>query len=130
MNIGQAIYDRRLSDERHVEFSMFFRQGYYGDKDAQFAFGAIDNLQIAADFDTRTAEIWFEDTYEWHPSFRVYGCPEVQKRDTHFLHAAMVQMKTRGAADFQMHVEVTFQMSLFPAATGNVPSDNGFRFPK
>src|SRR5262245_59778349 len=62
-----------------------------------------------------TVEIWFEDTYEWHPPYTGYGCPEKKPRGTHFGHAALVQMKTRGAQDFQMRGKATFPMKIFPA---------------
>ena len=64
-------------------------------------------------------EIWFEDTYEWHPTYKLYTNPVCNdplkgKRDTVFLHAAMVQMKTRGAADYTMRGRAMFDIKLFP----------------
>jgi hypothetical protein len=86
----------------------------YGDNDARQSFGTIDRLDVAADFLMSTVEIWFEDTYEWHPTYHPYKCPEPAKRDTHFLHAALVQMKLRGADDFQMRGKASFKMDIFP----------------
>jgi hypothetical protein len=69
-----------------------------------------------------TVDVWFEDTYEWHPPFSQYTkpqrCPDIgtpgAKRDTNFGHAALVQMKTRGAQDYQMRGRATFKLSIFP----------------
>jgi hypothetical protein len=67
---------------------------------------------------------WFEDTYEWHPTYSQYTvpfvCPNTNaekqvQRDTLFLHAAMVQMKRNGAKDFQMRGNATFPMEIFSA---------------
>jgi hypothetical protein len=99
-----------------------FEQGMFSDGDAQFSFGAIDKLEAAADFVMGTVEVWFEDTYEWHPPYSQYTkpqrCPDIgtpgAKRDTNFGHAALVQMKTRGAKDFQMRGRASFPMNLFP----------------
>ena len=99
-----------------------FEQLMFGDSDAQFSFGAIDNLEAAADFIMGTVEVWFEDTYEWHPPYSQYTkpqrCPDRNtpgaKRDTNFGHAALVQMKTRGAKDFQMRGRASFPINIFP----------------
>ena len=120
--IAKRIRSKRRNNESNVRVMFTFEQLSFGDGDAQFSFGAIDNLEAAADFVMGTVDVWFEDTYEWHPPYSQYTkpqrCPDIgtpgAKRDTNFGHAALVQMKTRGAKDFQMRGRATFPMKLFP----------------
>ena len=94
----------------------------YDNEDIQDSFGTIDKLDVYADFIKGTIELWFEDTYEWHPTYSQYTqplvCPNTNvtgqvNRETTFLHAAMVQMKKKGARDFQMRGNATFLMKIF-----------------
>jgi|APLak6261659120_1056016.scaffolds.fasta_scaffold01413_1 hypothetical protein len=120
--IAKRIREKRWGTESPVSVMFTFEQGFYGNNDARQCFGAIDNLEVKADFVNGTVEIWFEDTYEWHPPYSQYTkpqrCPDIgtpgAKRDTNFGHAALVQMKTRGAKDFQMRGKASFPMKLFP----------------
>lgn len=110
-------FDRR-GNESPVKIMFEFSQPFYGDDDAKNSFGGIPNFEVLADFVMGTVEIWFEDTYEWHPTYSQYTrpskCDITAQRDTLFLHAAMVQMKTRGAKDFQMRGRAKFPMKIFP----------------
>jgi len=116
--ISRRIMENRRGNESPVSVMFEFNQRSYDDDDARKSFGTIDNLEVAADFVMGTVEIWFEDTYEWHPPYSQYTkpfrCPDPVPRDTNFGHAALVQMKTRGAKDFQMRGKATFPMKLFP----------------
>lgn len=120
--IARRIREKRRNNESTVRVMFKFEQTMFDDGDAQFSFGAIDNLEAAADFVLGTVDVWFEDTYEWHPPYSQYvrprRCPDIgtpgAKRDTNFGHAALVQMKTRGAKDFQMRGRASFPMNLFP----------------
>lgn len=120
--IAKEIGNKRRNNESNVRVMFKFEQGMFGDGDAQSSFGAIDKLEAAADFVMGTVEVWFEDTYEWHPPYSQYTkpqrCPDIgtpgAKRETNFGHAALVQMKTRGAKDFQMRGRASFPMNIFP----------------
>jgi hypothetical protein len=120
--IAKEIRNKRRNNESNVRVMFKFEQGMFSDGDAQFSFGAIDKLEAAADFVMGTVEVWFEDTYEWHPPYSRYTkpqrCPDIgtpgAKRDTNFGHAALVQMKTRGAKDFEMRGRASFPMNIFP----------------
>jgi hypothetical protein len=117
--IALRIRQEGRGNESPVTVSREFNQksfGTFGD-DARLSFGTIDNLEIKADFLLGIVEIWFEDTYEWHPVYSMYNsprCTDPAQRDTNFLHAACVQMKKKGAKDFQMRGRWTFQMKIFP----------------
>jgi hypothetical protein len=116
--ISRRIIDERRGNDSPVKIMFEFKQEFFDNDDARKSFGTIDNLEVAADFVMGTVEIWFEDTYEWHPPYsqytRPFRCPDKVTRDTNFGHAALVQMKTRGANDFQMRGKATFPMRLFP----------------
>ena len=118
--IARRIIAKRQGNESNVRVMFTFEQLMFGDSDARNSFGAIDNLEAAADFVMGTVDVWFEDTYEWHPPYSQYKprCPDIgtpgAKRDTNFGHAALVQMKTRTAKDFQMRGRASFPMNIFP----------------
>ena len=118
--IAKRIREKRRSNESNVRVMFTFEQLMFDDSDARNSFGAIDNLEAAADFVMGTVDVWFEDTYEWHPPYSQYRprCPDIgtpgAKRDTNFGHAALVQMKTRTAKDFQMRGRASFPMTIFP----------------
>ena len=116
--ISRRIRDARAADAPTAKLIFEFSQLSYDDNDARNSFGTIDKLEVLADFVMGTVEIWFEDTYEWHPPYSQYTkpmkCPNPSKRDTNFGHAALVQMKKRGAKDFQMRGYAKFPMKIFP----------------
>lgn len=115
-NIADEIRLKRNPSSVQVRTTIEFDQEMFGDQDYRYAFGTIDFLDIEADFVANTVTLWFEDRYEWHPSHPQFQprCPNLKIRDTNFLHAALVQMKLEGAADYWMRGEVTFPLSLFP----------------
>jgi peptidoglycan hydrolase-like protein with peptidoglycan-binding domain len=118
--IAKRIREKRRNNESNVRVMFTFQQLMFSDEDAQFSFGAIDKLEAAADFVMGTVDVWFEDTYEWHPPYSQYKprCPDIgtpgAKRDSNFGHAALVQMKARTAKDFQMRGRASFPMKIFP----------------
>jgi hypothetical protein len=104
--------DRRPKGKGHF----FFDSGEYDPKsdesqDFRFAFGGVDRVDLEVDFSQDTVRVWFQDRYEWHPFYPFYpfvgpthDFPQSGdvRRPTNSLHAAMVEMKTKGAADFCM----------------------------
>lgn len=82
-------------------------------EDYHYAFGTIDRLDVEYDMAAKTVKIWFKDSYEWHPVCEGYYArlADDEVRVTNSLHAALVQMKDRGAADYWMLGETTFPMS-------------------
>ncbi len=114
--IARQISFERRGSESPVKSKFHFNQSFYGDDDAKSSFGGIPNFEVLADFVMGTVEIWFEDIYEWHPTYSQYTkpvCDITVERDTNFLHAALVQMKTRGAKSFQMRGRAKFPMKIF-----------------
>lgn len=91
-------------------------QAFYGEsaQDFRFAFGAIDRLDYEFDDVRGTVHLWFKDRYEYHPVYPIYNrFADDEVRDTNCVHAAMVELKARGAADFWMIGETTVPSSLF-----------------
>lgn len=84
-------------------------QTHYTSQDFRFAFGAIDRLDFEVDFDDQTIHVWFQDRYEWHPFYpNLYPSMTGDvARETNCVHAALVELKTAGAADFWMKGEAT-----------------------
>jgi peptidoglycan hydrolase-like protein with peptidoglycan-binding domain len=118
--IARHLRNARRGNESPVSVMFEFGQksfGMFGD-DARLSFGTIDNLEARANFLGGVVEVWFEDTYEWHPTYSQYTapirCPNPVDRDSLFLHAAAVQMKRRGAKDYQMRGRFTFLIDRFP----------------
>ena len=120
--IAKRIKQRRGPGEATAEFDFEYNSTMYDDENIQDSFGTIDTLNVFADFIKGTVELWFEDSYEWHPTYSQYTqpakCPNTNAagqvhRVTGFLHAAMVQMKKRGARDFLMRANATFAMKIF-----------------
>lgn len=120
--IAKRIKEKRPPDNATVEFNFEYNAKMYDDENIKDSFGTIDTLNVFADFIKGTVELWFEDSYEWHPTYSQYTqpskCPNTNatglvQRDTTFLHAAMVQMKKRGARDYLMRANATFPMKIF-----------------
>lgn len=85
----------------------FLQPGYAEDQagqDFRFAFGSIDKVFFEVDLAQDTVRVWFKDRYEWHPVYPgIYDFkPGDGVRDTNCVHAAFVEMKISGAADFWM----------------------------
>ncbi len=104
------------------KFTGFFKleQSDYADQDFRFAFGAIDRLDFEVDVAAGTIHVWFQDRYEWHPYYpKLYRAyPDDAPRDTNCLHAALVELKASGAADFWMKGEATVPLSLVRPGKG------------
>jgi hypothetical protein len=98
-------------------FSDFFSfdQTEYESQDHRFAFGTLDRIDIDVDWTARTVKLWFKDSYEWHPVCPgfYHKHPDDVVRETNSLHAALVELKSQGAADFWMIGEATLPMSAF-----------------
>ena len=101
-----------------------FEQDEYADdaagQDFRFAFGGIDRVDFEVDFSQDTVRVFFQDRYEWHPVYPFYTFvgptaqfPESgdEVRDTNCLHAALVELKTSGAADFWMKGQAEVALS-------------------
>jgi hypothetical protein len=120
--IAKRIKEHRRPGDVTVEFNFEYNATMYDDDNVKDTFGTIDTLNVFADFIKGIVELWFEDAYEWHPTYsqytRPFKCPNTNatglvQRDTTFLHAAMVQMKKRGARDFKMRANAAFAMKIF-----------------
>jgi len=89
-----------------------FLQPAYKDDDFLNAWGAIDRVDLEADLIGGSLRVWFQDRYEWHPDYSgLYtrlGGDEV--RGTNGIHAAMVEVKNEGAADYWMKGEYTVRL--------------------
>ena len=90
-----------------VEFKL--EQDDYSKEDFRLAFGAIDYLSAEADLDAGEITVWFQDCYEWHPVFAGFYDYQTGDSDRQYplIHAAMVEMKLKGAADYWMKGEAT-----------------------
>jgi hypothetical protein len=99
-------------------------QGSYGPnaQDHRFSFGAIDRMDYEFDDVTGTAHLWFKDRYEYHPFYPgLYSVfPDDEARDSNCVHAAMVELKDQGAADFWMIGEATVPSRLFTFSGSDV----------
>jgi hypothetical protein len=99
-------------------------QNDYSNQDLRFAFGAIDQLDVEVDFGARTVHAWFQDRYEWHPFYPgLYAAfPDDGARETNCVHAALVELKSDGAADFWMKGEATAPLSVIVPRASTAPS--------
>lgn len=101
-----------------------FEQSEFADdtagQDFRFAFGGIDRVDFEVDFSQDTVRVFFQDRYEWHPVYPFYTLvgptalfPDSGDvvRDTNCLHAALVELKTAGAADFWMKGQAEVALS-------------------
>jgi|SRR5262245_2129818 len=89
-----------------------FAQSEYENDDYLNAWGAIDRVDYEADLLGRNLTVWFQDRYEWHPIYSgLYtNFPDDDIRPSNGLHAAFVEMKSEGAADYWMKGEYTVAM--------------------
>jgi hypothetical protein len=109
------------------KFTTHFKleQQDYHLEDFQFAFGAIDWLDFEVDFDAGTIHAWFQDRYEWHPVYPgLYTkFSDDVARETNCIHAAMVELKSTGSADFWMIGEATVPLRVI--VTGRARTYSG-----
>ena len=83
--------------------------------DFKFAFGSIDQVDYEVDPFDDSLHVWFKDRYEWHPVYPGLYLPRHSDdfaRFTNNVHAAMVELKTSGAADYWMVGEATVPLSV------------------
>jgi hypothetical protein len=98
---------------------VFIQQGDYSIQDFRFAFGGIDRVEWEIDKAAGTVDIWFIDRYDFHPvgfGYKKYPGPGDIFRITNCVHAAAVELKTKGAADYWMKGQATFPLSIFKVA--------------
>lgn len=99
---------RKPVGQGHFEFD----QGEYAVEDFRFAFGGIDRVDFEVDFSQDTVRVFFQDRYEWHPVYPFYSkFADDVLRPTNCLHAALVELKSKGAADFWMKGEAEVSLS-------------------
>jgi hypothetical protein len=98
----------------------------YQDQDFRFAFGAIDILDFEVDFGAKTVHVWFQDRYEWHPFYPGLYTALVGDvaRETNCVHAALVELKSSGAADFWMKGEATVPLSVIVPTKSKTSTDD------
>lgn len=93
-------------------------------QDFRYAFGAIDRLDCEVDSGAGVMHVWFLDRYEFHPVY--LGFYRVMAGDvarvTNCVHAAAVELKASGAADFRMVGYGTVPLS---TVTGSAPLGGG-----
>ena len=102
-------------------------QDHYVSQDFRYAFGAIDRLDFEVDWSARTIHVWFQDRYEWHPVYpglyKKHGDDEV--RETNCVHAALVELKSGGAADYWMKGEATIPLGDLAVPVKSKPDKGG-----
>lgn len=93
-------------------------------QDFRYAFGAIDRLDYEVDIKAGIVHIWFADRYEFHPVYPgIYTAMSGDVvRPTNCVHAAAVELKSSGAADFWMVGYGTVPISI---VTGSGSSGGG-----
>jgi len=93
-----------------------FSRNDYDKKTDNFAlsFGSIDRIDFEVDFADDTVRVWFQDRYEFHPVFPgLYSAePGDFQRADNCVHAAAVEMKSRGAQDYWMKGQTAVALSL------------------
>ncbi len=101
-----------------LQGEVFFSQGDYATdragQDFRFAFGSIDFVSFEVNLVDHLVRVWFKDRYEWHPRYPTVYPPKAGDvaRDDNCLHAAMVEMQDRGAADYWMQGVAEVPLSL------------------
>ena len=114
--VRQAISKRlpsRSSDKKTASFKL--EQKHYNLDDAKNSWGGIDILDLEVDYDADKLHVWFKDRYEWHPYYpgNYTAYEDDEARETNCIHAAFVEMKSEGAADFWMVGDVTVPLKPF-----------------
>jgi len=95
---------------------MFKREEFDTTKTEDFAlsFGQIDRVDFSVDLGDATLRVWFKDRYEFHPCYPgLYSkMADDFVRGDNCIHAAAVEMKRRGAADYWMVGEAETPLDL------------------
>lgn len=99
-------------------------QRHYSVESFRLAFGAIDRLDYEVDSAAGVVHVWFVDRYEFHPFYPgLYAAmPDDKARVTNCVHAAAVELKSSGAADYWM---VGYGSIPLASVTGSAPSGGG-----
>ena len=106
-----------------IRDSMQVPQAFFGpsDEDFRFSFGAIDRMDFEVDEVAGTVHLWFKDRYEFHPVYPFYTrFTDDEVRETNCVHAAMVELKAEGAADFWMIGETTVPLRSFAFSPSDI----------
>jgi hypothetical protein len=112
----------RILLKKHRKGFTKIHQGDYAIRDFQFAFGAIDRLDFEVDKATGLVHLWFMDRYEWHPvGFGYKKFRDDTLRNSNCLHAAMVELKSSGAADYWMLGDTVIPLSLLAQNPSQAP---------
>lgn len=116
----------KISSGKISGFLKIEQSADYENQDFRFAFGAIDRLDFEVDFNAGgMVHAWFQDRYEWHPYYpKLYTAfPDDGARETNCVHAAFVELKATGAADFWMQGEATVPLRMI--TLGASPAGGG-----
>jgi hypothetical protein len=82
----------------------------YDEEKFKQSFGAIDQVDWEVDAPGLDVHVWFQDRYEWHPVYPFYTqFSDDYLREDNCVHAAMVELKSEGAADFWMKGEPMYR---------------------
>jgi hypothetical protein len=109
---------------------IMLEQKHYANEDFLYSFGGIDRLDYELDQTGKSVRVWFQDRYEWHPVYEGFydRQPGDVIRDNNCLHAAMVEMKLEGAADFWMKGKAVISLDTLPAPDAEAPSSRTERW--
>lgn len=112
--IGKSIRENRRNGGTFKRFMEFPAKRFQVD-DFRNSFGTIDRLEWEVDFDANVVHVFFMDVYEWHPVYDglYVKMPGDVVRNTNPVHAAFVEMKLQGAADYLMKGETFLPISVF-----------------
>lgn len=101
-----------LVKKHRIGFTKIHQRIDYAIRDFEFAFGAIDRLDFEVDRASGLVHVWFMDRYEWHPvGFGYTKLLGDDPRGTNCVHAAMVELKASGAADYWMVGDAVIPLS-------------------
>src|SRR4029077_10980267 len=123
-------FRRNFAVARHGITRGFLRvpQEFYGpeDEDFRFSFGAIDRMDFELDEIEGTIHLWFKDRYDFHPVYPFYNhFADDVVRETNCVHAALVELKAHGAAEFWMIGETTVPWRLFTFSDSDILHEEG-----
>ena len=109
--VRERIATRIRRDGDQSGFTMY--QEDYDEMDVRNALGTIDLVEYEVDRSTDLIHVWFIDRYEWHPvGYGYTSYPGDSERPTNCLHAAGVEAKLWGAADYWMVGDATVPLDL------------------